>query len=133
MRGRSRNASAACVPPYFVFQLRLDGYPLPAKLAEVIAVSAACGLATAPVLWLQFGSIPVYSVLANALVAPVVGPLLGLALTAAALHPVVPEAAAALVWLDAWLAGYLASCARFVGGLPYAQAASPTAMRPSTM
>jgi competence protein ComEC len=107
---------------------RLEGYPLPSKLAEVVALSAACGLATAPVLWLQFGAVPVYSVPANALVAPVVGPLLGLALTAAALHPVVPEAAAALIWADSWLAAYLAFCARLVGGLPYAQASSLRAL-----
>jgi competence protein ComEC len=103
---------------------RLEGYPLPQKLAEVVALSAACGLATAPVLWLHFGAVPVYSVFANALAAPVVAPLLGLALAAAALQPAVPEASAALVWVDAWLAGYLAFCARLVGGLPYAQASS---------
>jgi competence protein ComEC len=103
---------------------RLEGYPLPRRLTEVTAISAACGLVTAPVLWLHFGAIPVFSVVANALAAPVVGPLLGLALGAAALHPFVPSAAAALVWLDAWLAAYLAFCARLVGGLPFAQASS---------
>ncbi len=107
---------------------RLEGYPLPGRLAEVVSLSAACGLVTAPVLWLHFGAVPVYSVLANALAAPVVGPLLGLALAASALHPLDPEAAAALVWIDSWLAGYLAVCARFVGGLPYAQASSLEAL-----
>jgi competence protein ComEC len=107
---------------------RLEGYPLPARLAQVLAISAACGLVTAPVLWLHFGAIPVFSVVANALAAPVVGPLLGLALAAAALHPFVPEAASALVWLDAWLAAYLAFCARLVGGLPFAQAGSLQAL-----
>jgi competence protein ComEC len=106
----------------------LDGYPLPQKLAEVIALAAACGLVTAPVLWLHFGAIPVYSVLANALAAPVIAPLLGVALAAAALHSPLPEASAALLWLDAWLAGYLAFCARLVGGLPYAQASSVPAL-----
>ncbi|HXV95976.1 MAG TPA: DNA internalization-related competence protein ComEC/Rec2 [Gaiellaceae bacterium] len=107
---------------------RLEGYPLPSRLAEVIAVSSACGLVTAPLLWLHFQAIPVYAVLANALAAPVVGPLLGLALAAAALHPLVPEASAALVWLDAYLAAYLAFCARLVGGLPYAEASSLSAL-----
>ncbi len=106
----------------------LDGYPVPTRLAEVVAVSAACGLVTAPVLWFHFGAIPVYAVPANALAAPVVAPLLGLALAAAVLHPVLPAAAAALVWLDAWLAAYLAVCARLVGGLPYAQAGSSRAL-----
>jgi ComEC/Rec2-related protein len=102
----------------------LEGYPLPQRLAEVIAVSAACGLMTAPVLWLHFGVVPTYSILANGLAAPVVAPLLGLTLAAAAVHPGLPEAAAVLVWLASWLAGYLAFCARLVGGLPYAQVSS---------
>ena len=106
----------------------LEGYPLPRKLAEVISLSAACGVVTAPVLWLHFGAIPVYSVVANALAAPVVAPLLGLVLAAAALHPWLPGASAALVWVDAWLAGYLAFCARLVGNLPYAQAGSLSAL-----
>jgi competence protein ComEC len=106
----------------------LEGYPLPPRLAEVIAVSSACGLVTAPVLWLHFQAIPVYAVLANALAAPVVGPLLGLALAAAVLHPFVPEASAALIWLDSHLAAYLAFCARLAGGLPAAQASSPSAL-----
>jgi competence protein ComEC len=107
---------------------RLEGYPVPAKLAAIVSVSAACGLATAPILWLHFGAIPLYSVPANALAAPVVAPLLVLALAAAALHPVLPAAAAALVWTDAWLAAYLAFCARLVGGLPHAQATSVQAL-----
>jgi competence protein ComEC len=106
----------------------LDGYPLPRKLAEVVSLSAACGLVTAPVLWLHFSAVPLYSVVANALAAPVVAPLLGLALAAAALHPLLPEASAALVWLDAWLAGYLAFCAKLVGNLPYAQVSSLSAL-----
>ena len=58
----------------------LEGYPLPDWLREAIAVSTACGAATAPILWLQFGSVPVYSLPANALVTPAIGPLLGIAL-----------------------------------------------------
>jgi competence protein ComEC len=124
--------SFAAVAAIFVLvpriRSRLEGYPLPTGLVEVVAVSAACGAATAPILWLQFGAVPVYSLLANALAAPVVAPLLGLALAAAALHPAVPEAAAALVWVDAWLAAYLVFCARLIGGLPYAQVESGTAV-----
>ena len=65
-----------------------EGYPLPPGLAEVLAVSLACGVATAPILWLEFGRIPVYSVPANALAAPVVAPLLGLSFAAAVAAPV---------------------------------------------
>jgi competence protein ComEC len=107
---------------------RLEGYPIPPRLATVVSVSAVCGVATAPILWLQFGAIPVYSIVANALCAPVVAPLLGLALASSALHPVLPSAAGALAWADGWLAAYLAGCARLVGGLPYAQATSLQAL-----
>ena len=124
--------SFAAVAAIFVLvpriEARLEGYPLPVKLAEVVALSAACGAATAPILWLHFGAIPVYSLVANALAAPIVAPLLGLALAAAALHPALPEAASALAWIDGWLAAYLAFCARTVGGLPYAQVESGRAL-----
>ncbi len=124
--------SFAAVAAIFVLvpriEARLEGYPLPVKLAEIVALSAACGAATAPILWLHFGAIPVYSLVANALAAPIVAPLLGLALAAAALHPALPEAASALAWIDGWLAAYLAFCARTVGGLPYAQVESGRAL-----
>lgn len=99
----------------------LEGYPVPRWLAIVVSVSTACGLATAPILWLHFDTIPVYSVLANALAAPVVGGLLGLALVAGLLAPIAPSAAYALAWIDGWLAAYLIVCAKAVARLPFAQ------------
>ena len=99
----------------------LEGYPVRHGLAEVIAVSTACGVATAPVAWFQFHAIPLLTVPANAMAAPAVVPLLGLALAAVAVAPFSPEAAASLDWLNGWCAAYLAWCARFVGGLPGAQ------------
>ncbi len=117
--------SFAAVGAIFVgvprLQRVLEGYPLPNRLAGLVAVSTACGLATAPILWLQFGSVPLLTVPANALAAPAVVPLLGLAAAAAALSPVAPAAAAALAWLNGLCAAYLAGCARLVGGLPLAQ------------
>ena len=106
----------------------LEGYPVPRALAVVLAVSSACGLATAPILWLQFEAIPVYSVLANALAAPIVGGLLGLALVAGLLAPVAPSAAYALAWVDGWLAAYLIACAKAVARLPFAQLSSGRAL-----
>ena len=102
----------------------LEGYPLPAKLAGVLAVSAACGLATAPILWLQFHAVPLLTVPANALAAPAVAPLLALAFAAALAGLVSPPAAAAIAWLNGWCAAYLAGCARVVGGIPGAQVSS---------
>jgi competence protein ComEC len=107
-----------------LLERRLEGYPVPRPLAQVIAVSTACGVLTAPILWLQFHAIPLLSVPANALAAPAVLPLLGLALAAAGLDPLSPHAARALAWANGWCAAYLAGCARLVGGLPFAQVRS---------
>jgi ComEC/Rec2-related protein len=121
--------SFAAVASIFTLVPRLqralqEGYPLSKSLAGVLAVSTACGAATAPVAWLQFHALPLLTVPANALAAPVVAPLLGLSLATAAVAPVAPGVAAALAWLNGWLAAYLASCARLVGGLPGAQVRS---------
>ena len=102
----------------------LAGYPAPRWLAGAVAVSGACSLATAPILLLQFGAVPVYSLPANVLAEPVVAPLLGLGLVTALLDGIAPAAAAVLAELNGWLAAYLAGCARFVGGLPGAQVSS---------
>jgi competence protein ComEC len=102
----------------------LDGYPLPRPLRPVVSISTACGLATAPILWLHFGAIPLLTVPANALAAPAVVPLLGLGLATAAMQPLAPGLALTLAWLNGWCAAYLAGCARFVGGLPFAQLTS---------
>jgi competence protein ComEC len=101
-------------------RLALEGYPMPAWLRDALAVSTACGAATAPILWLQFGSVPVYSLLANALVALAIGPLLGLALVGSLVEPVLPSVALALAWLNGWLAAYIVACAELVAGLPLA-------------
>ncbi|MDP9492463.1 MAG: ComEC/Rec2 family competence protein, partial [Actinomycetota bacterium] len=84
--------SFAAVGAIFVlvprFEQTLEGYPVPRKLGTVVAVSGACGLVTAPILLLQFGSVPAYSILSNALAAPVVGLAFGLALLTALLDQV---------------------------------------------
>lgn len=120
--------SFAAVAAIFVLvprvRRRLEGYPIPGALGDVAAVSLACGLATAPILWLHFGSVPLYTVPANALAAPVVAPLLGLGLACAAIEPLLPGLASSLAWLNGLLAAYLAVCARLVGGLPAAEITS---------
>ena len=120
--------SFAAVAAIFVLVPRLmgalEGYPVPAKLAGMVAVSTACGAATAPVLWLQFHAVPLLTVPANALAAPAVAPLLGLAFASALAGVVFAPAGAALAWLNGWCASYLATCARVIGGLPGAQVRS---------
>jgi competence protein ComEC len=106
----------------------LEGYPLPAKLAAAVGVSAACGLVTAPILWFQFHAVPLLTVPANALAEPAVAPLLYLAFAAALTAPLFPPAATAVAWLNGWCAAYLAGCARLFGSLPGAQVRSGRAV-----
>ena len=119
--------SFAAVVSIFVLVPRLrrglDGYPMPRLARDTIAVSTACGIATAPISWLHFHAIPVLAVPANAAAAPVVVPMLALALLAAVVPPLGPVLAQAA----GWCAAYLAGCARVFGGLPGAQARSPAA------
>jgi competence protein ComEC len=100
----------------------LEGYPIPRTIAVAVAVAAPCSLATAPVLWLQFGRVPLLGVVANALAEPVVALLLGLALVTAIVDLVAPGLATVLAAANGWLAAYVAACARGVGGAPFAQA-----------
>ena len=106
----------------------LEGYPVPQQLGLVVVVSTVCGLATAPILWLRFGAVPVYSVPANAMAELSVGPMLGLGLVSSVLHPLIPSASAAIGWLAGWPAAYLAFCARFWASLPGAQITSGKAL-----
>jgi competence protein ComEC len=106
----------------------LEGYPLPAKAAAAVAVSAACGLLTAPILWFQFHAVPLLTVPANALAEPAVAPLLYLAFGAALTAPLFPPAATAVAWLNGWCAAYLAGCARLFGSMPGAQVRSGRAI-----
>jgi competence protein ComEC len=120
--------SFAAVASIFVlvprFERFLEGYPLSRPLRLVVAVSAACGLATAPIGWFHFHSVQLLTIPANVLAAPVVVPLLGLALAAAVVAPVSVSAAATLAWLNGWCAAYLVAVARVIGGLPFAQITS---------
>jgi len=99
----------------------LEKTPLPAALRPVIAVSAGCTLMTTPIMVFQFGKVPVYGVLANVAVEPVVPLVLFLGLACVLVAPLAPPAAQALAFLNGLLAAYIAFCARLVGALPGAQ------------
>ncbi len=120
--------SFAAVAAIFLTLPRLrrvqEGYPVPLHVVEVIGISAACGIATAPILWLQFGAIPLWTVPANVLAEPAMPVLLGCGLGAAVLAPVIPPAAVALSWLAGAAAAWIAFSARLVASLPYAQTSS---------
>jgi competence protein ComEC len=120
--------SFAAVAAIFVVTPRvvraLEGYPVSRSFAQLIGVSTACGLATAPVTWLQFGQISLVTVPANVVAVPLVVEVLGLALATAAIAPFAPPVAAALAWLNGWGAWFVAECARGFGSLPGAQITS---------
>jgi competence protein ComEC len=99
----------------------LEGYPVPRWLALTAAVSAVCSVVTAPILWLQFGNVPLLGIVANAVAEPAVAPLLGGALITAVVDSVVPPLAAPLAQVDGLVAAYVALCARAVAALPVAQ------------
>ena len=103
----------------------LEGYPVPRRLAQLIGVSTACGLATAPVTWLQFHQVSIVTIPANVVAVPVVAEMLVVALATAVIAPVAPPVAAALAQVNGVGAWFVAGCARGFGGLPGAQATSP--------
>ena len=105
-----------------------EGYPVPETLVLGVAVSAACSAATAPISWLQFGAVAVWSVPANLVAEPAMPVVLTLSLAAAAIAPVVPSAAVALCWVAGWAAWWISACARFFGALPHAQIRSPAVL-----
>jgi len=117
--------SFAAVAAIFVLAPRLrralDGYPIPARVADVVAISTACSLATAPVAWLDFHAIPLLGVPANLAAAPAVAPLLGCAAAAALLAPISAGAAAIAAQGSGLAAAYLAWCAHLVASVPGAQ------------
>jgi competence protein ComEC len=123
--------SFAAVASIFVVTPRvvraLEGYPVSRTVAQLIGVSTACGLATAPVTWIQFHQISLVTVPANVVAVPVVVEMLGLALLTAAVAPFAPPVAAALAWLNGVGAWFVAACARGFGSLPGAQITSPRA------
>jgi len=120
--------SFAAVAAIFVVTPRvvraLVGYPVSRKLAQLIGVSTACGLATAPVTWLQFHQISLVTVPANVIAVPVVVEVLSLALLTAAVAPFAPPVATAIAWLNGFGAWFVATCARGFGSLPGAQITS---------
>jgi competence protein ComEC len=118
-------ASIFVVTPRVVWAL--EGYPVSHALAQLIGVSTACGLATAPVTWFQFHQISLVTVPANVVAVPVVVEVLGLALLTAVVAPVAPPVAAAMAQLNGCGAWFVAMCARAFARIPGAQITSPRA------
>jgi competence protein ComEC len=96
--------------------LRQRGVPrLP---AEALAVSAAAGLVTAPLVAALSGVVSIVSLPANLLAAPAVAPATVLGLAAAVLSPVLPPLADGLCWLAGWPVRWLVIVAERAAAVP---------------
>ena len=124
--------SFAAVAAIFLVAPRMSGvpeaYPVPRSFWDVLVVAGACGLVTAPIVWLHFGQVALWTIPANVAAEPAMPPLISLSLAAAAVEPVSPGVATALAWLAGWCAWWLALVARFVASWPSAQVSSPLAL-----
>lgn len=116
--------SFAAVAAIFVavprLRRRLDGYPVPAVVADALAVALACSVATTPIILVHFGEAPLYTVLANVVAFAAAPLVLGFGLLAAVVDPVSPSAAAGLAALAGLAAAWLELVAATVAGLPNA-------------
>ena len=99
----------------------------PHGVAQLVGVSTACGLATAPVTWLQFHQVSLVTVPANVVGVPIVAEMLGVGLLTAVVAPVAPPLAFVLAQANGVGAAAVAAAARGFGALPGAQTASPGA------
>jgi competence protein ComEC len=124
--------SFAAVAAIFVVLPRVSGvpdaYPVPRGAWDVVVVAVACGVVTAPIVWLHFGAVALWTVPANVAAEPAMPPLIALSLAAAAVEPVLPGAATALAWLAGWCAAWIALVARVVADWPSAQIESPVVL-----
>jgi competence protein ComEC len=117
--------SFAAVAAIFVavprLRRRLDGYPIPALVADALAVGVSCGVVTMPIVLVHFREAPLYTVVANVVAFPAAPLVLGFGLLAALVDPVSPSAASGLAALAGWAAAWLELVARVVAGLPGAR------------
>src|SRR5204863_4733396 len=101
------------------------GRRLPPGAAEVVAVSLAASIGTAPLIALHFDRLSLVGVPANVLVAPVVAPIMWLGALAAVAGQLSPVLAAPFMAVAAWPLGFVAGAGHVAAGLPLAQAAPP--------
>ncbi len=109
-------AGIVLVSPSWSRALRAQGSPRP--VADALAVSAAAGLVTAPLVAALSGVVSVVSLPANLLAAPAVAPATVLGLLAALVSPVVPAGADALSWLAGWPVRWLVLVAERAAAVP---------------
>lgn len=117
-------AAIVLLAPTWSRRLRERGWP--GLVADALAVSAAAGLATAPLIAALSGTVSLVSLPANLLAAPAVAPATVFGLLATVVGPVVPPAGDALVWFAGWPTRWLVLVADRAAQVPDAAAAWPT-------
>jgi competence protein ComEC len=120
-------AAIVLVAPGWSRRLRERSWP--AVLADAVAVSAAAGLATAPVVAALSGAISLVSLPANLLAAPAVAPATVLGLLATVVGAAVPPATDGPVWLAGWPVRWLVLVAERAAALPDATSGWPAGTR----
>jgi competence protein ComEC len=98
--------SFSAVLAIFLVAPRLRG-----ALGSAAAVSVACTVVTAPIVWWHFGRASPLAIPANLLALPAVAPILWLSLAAVVVHAVWPPLATPLLDLADVLAGYVLTIA----------------------
>jgi competence protein ComEC len=116
-------AMLALVP---ALRARLRRARLPAAIAEVLAVTAAATLGTAPLVALHFERLSLVSLPANLLAAPAVAPIMWLGTVAGALGQAAPAAAAPVAAVAALPLGYVTWLAHTAAALPFAERSVPS-------
>jgi competence protein ComEC len=109
-------AAIVLLAPGWATGLRRRGCP--GVIADALAVSAAAGVATAPLVAGLSGTVSLVSLPANLLAAPAVAPATVLGLIAAVAGLVVPPVGDALVWLAGWPVRWLVLVAERAADVP---------------
>jgi competence protein ComEC len=129
-RGLGMQLSFACVAVLAVgvaaLTRTLREHGVPAWLAGVVAASALCSLATAPILQLRTGGAPLTGVVANVVAVPLAGALLVVGLAGSVLTALVGAGIGDVALAPAGaLASLLVRIARRAAALPAAQVDAP--------
>jgi competence protein ComEC len=116
-------AAIVLLAPGWSRRLRSRGWP--PWIADALAVSAAAGVATAPLIAGLSGTVSLVSLPANLLAAPAVAPATVLGLAAAVVGVACPPVADALVWLAGWAVRWLVLVGDRAAAIPDAAAGWP--------
>lgn len=119
-------AAIVLLAPGWSRRLRERGWPAP--VADALAVSAAAGLATAPLIAALSGTVSLVSLPANLLAAPAVAPATVLGLLATLVAPALPPVADLLVRGAGWPTRWLVLVAERAAQLPDAAPGWPAGL-----